>query len=71
MDTSKIGGNKYVDYKFSDFKKDLNLSDAGTIRELEKAGYNIQDFLPVAQVTQQADTFLEKLQKSRLKIQKF
>ena len=66
MDTGKIGGNKYVDYKFSDFKKDLNLSDAGTIRELEKAGYNIQDFLPVAPVTQKADTFLERLQKMGL-----
>ena len=66
IDTGKIGGNKYVDYKFSDFKKDRNLSDAGAIRELDRAGYNIQDFLPVAPVTERADTFRERLQKAGL-----
>ena len=66
IDTGKIGGNKYVDYKFSDYKKDRNLSDAGAIRELDRAGYNIQDFLPVAPVTERADTFRERLQKAGL-----
>ena len=63
MDTGKIGGNKYVDYTFKDFQKDTGLSDAGMMRELDKYGYNIQDFMPVAPVTKKADTFLEKLQK--------
>jgi len=66
IDTGKIGGNKYVDYKFSDYKKDRNLSDAGAKRELERGGYNFQDFLPVAPVTERADTFREKLQKRGL-----
>ena len=66
MDTSKVGSNKYVDYTFKDFQKDKNLSEAGAIRELERGGYNIQDFLPVAPVTQKADTFIEKLQKMGL-----
>jgi len=66
MDTGKIGGNKYVDYKFSDYKKDKNLSDAGARRELQAGGYNIQDFLPVAPVTERADTFRERLQKAGL-----
>ena len=66
IDTGKIGGNKYVDYKFSDYKKDRNLSDAGAIRELDRAGYNIQDFIPVAPVTERADTFRERLQKAGL-----
>ena len=66
MDTGKIGGNKYVDYTFKDFQKDTGLSDAGMMRELDKYGYNIQDFMPVAPVTQKADTFIEKLQKMGL-----
>ena len=66
MDTGKIGGNKYVDYTFKDYQKDLGLSEAGTIRELARGGYNIQDFIPVAPVTERADTFREKLQKSGL-----
>ena len=63
MDTGKIGGNKYVDYTFKDFQKDTGLSDAGMMRALDKYGYNIQDFMPVAPVTKKADTFFEKLQK--------
>ena len=63
IDTGKIGANKYVDYTFKDFQKDTGLSDAGMMRELDKYGYNIQDFMPVAPVTKKADTFLEKLQK--------
>ena len=62
IDTGQVGGNKYVNYKFSDYKKDKNLSDAGAIRELQAGGYNIQDFIPVAPVTEKADTFLERLQ---------
>ena len=66
MDTGKIGGNKYVDYTFKDFKKDRGLSDAGVLKELDKYGYNIQDFVPVAPVTKRADTFREKIQKAGL-----
>ena len=63
MDTGKIGGNKYVNYTLEDFKKDRNLSDAGVIKELDQYGYKIEDFIPVAPVTQKADTFLERIQK--------
>ena len=63
MDTGKIGGNKYVNYTLEDFKKDRNLSDAGVITELDQYGYKIEDFIPVAPVTQKADTFLERIQK--------
>ena len=66
MDTSKIGGNKYVDYKFSDFQKDRGLSDVGMARELDKYGYSIEDFKPIAPVTERADTFRERLQKAGL-----
>ena len=66
MDTGKIGGNKYVDYTFKDFQKDTGLSDAGMTRELDKYGYTIEDFMPVAPVTERADTFRERLQKMGL-----
>ena len=66
IDTRKIGGNKYVDYTFKDYQKDLGLSEAGAIRELERGRYNIEDFLPVAPVTERADTFRERLEKAGL-----
>ena len=66
MDTGKVGGNKYVDYTFKDYQKDLGLSEAGAIRELERGRYNIEDFLPVAPVTERADTFRERLEKAGL-----
>ena len=66
MDTGKIGGNKYVDYKFSDFRKDRNLSEAGARKELNKGGYKIEDFIPVAPVTERADSFRERIQKAGL-----
>ena len=66
MDTGKIGGNKYVDYKFSDYRKDRNLSEAGAIKELDKGGYKIADFIPVAPVTERADSFRERIQKAGL-----
>ena len=66
IDTGKIGGNKYVDYKFSDFQKDRGLSDIGMARELDKYGYSIEDFKPIAPVTERADTFRERLQKAGL-----
>jgi hypothetical protein len=66
MDTGKIGGNKYVDYKFSDFQKDRGLSDIGMAKEFDKYGYSIEDFKPIAPVTERADTFRERLQKAGL-----
>ena len=45
IDTSKVGNNKFVDYTFEDYQKDLGLSEAGAIRELERGRYNIEDFL--------------------------
>ena len=61
MDTGKIGGNKYVDYTFKDFKKDLNLTDEGTVKELDSRGYNIKDFVPIIPTIQRSDNFLSKV----------
>lgn len=61
IDTGKIGGNKYVDYTFKDFKKDLNLTDEGTVKELDSRGYNIKDFVPIIPTIQRSDNFLSKV----------
>lgn len=61
MDTGKIGGNKYVDYTFEDYRKDLGLTREGAIKELERGGYNIKDFVPVMPTVQRADNFLSKV----------
>ena len=60
MDTGKVGGNKYVDYTFEDYRKDLGLTRKGAIKELERGGYNIRDFVPVMPTVQRADNFLSK-----------
>jgi len=60
MDTGKIGGNKYVNYTFEDYRKDLGLTREGAVKELEKGGYNIKDFVPVMPTVQRADNFLSK-----------
>ena len=60
MDTGKIGGNKYVDYTFEDYQKDLGLTREGAIKELERGGYNIRDFVPKMPTVQRADNFLSK-----------
>jgi len=61
IDTGKIGGNKYVDYTFKDFKKDMNLTDLGTAKEIEKRGYNIQDFKPIIPTVERSDNFLSRV----------
>ena len=61
MDTGKVGGNKYVDYTFEDYRKDLGLTREGAIKELERGGYNIRDFIPVMPTTtKRSDNFLSK-----------
>ena len=60
MDTGKVGGNKYVNYTFDDYQKDLGLTREGAIKELEKGGYNIRDFVPVMPTVQKSDNFLSK-----------
>ena len=60
MDTGKVGGNKYVDYTFEDYRKDLGLTREGAINELERGGYNIRDFIPVMPTTKRSDNFLSK-----------
>ena len=60
MDTSKVGGNKYVDYTFEDYRKDLGLTREGAIKELERGRYDIKDFVPVMPTVQRADNFLSK-----------
>ena len=60
MDTGKIGGNKYVDYTFEDYQKDLGLTREGAKKELERGKYDIKDFVPVMPTVQRADNFLSK-----------
>ena len=60
IDTGKVGGNKFVDYTFEDYQKDLGLSRKGAIKELERGGYNISDFVPVIPTVKRADNFLSK-----------
>ena len=60
MDTGKIGGNKYVDYTFEDYRKDLGLTREGAIKELEKGRYDIKDFVPIMPTVARADNFLSK-----------
>ena len=60
MDTGKVGGNKYVDYTFEDYRKDLGLTRQGAINELERGGYKIRDFIPVIPTTKRSDNFLSK-----------
>ena len=60
IDTSKVGGNKYVDYTFEDYRKDLGLTREGAIKELEKGRYDIKDFVPIIPTVQRADNFLSK-----------
>ena len=60
IDTGKVGNNKFVDYTFEDYQKDLGLTREGTIKELERGGYNIRDFVPVMPTVQRADNFLSK-----------
>ena len=61
MDTGKIGGNKYVNYTFEDFKKDRNLSDAGAIRELEAQNIFLTDLEPIAPKIKQPKNILERV----------
>ena len=60
IDTSKVGNNKFVDYTFEDYQKDLGLTREGAIKELERGGYNVRDFVPVMPTVQRADNFLSK-----------
>ena len=60
IDTGKIGGNKFVDYTFKYYQKDLGLTREGTIKELERGGYNVRDFVPVMPTVHRADNFLSK-----------
>lgn len=60
MDTSKVGGNKYVDYTFEDYRKDLGLTREGAIKELERGRYDIKDFVPIIPTVKRADNFLSK-----------
>ena len=61
MDTGKVGGNKYVDYTFEDYRKDLGLTREGAIKELERGKYDIKDFVPVMPTVKRADNFLSKV----------
>ena len=38
VDTGKVGNNKYVNYKLSDFIKDQNISPSAGVKALEGAG---------------------------------
>ncbi len=47
IDTSKIGGNKYVDYTLDDFRKDQGLSKKGVTNALGNLGVKVSDLNPV------------------------
>tara|TARA_R100001079_G_scaffold64068_1_gene33221 strand:+ start:134 stop:781 length:648 start_codon:yes stop_codon:yes gene_type:complete len=51
VDTGKIGGNKYVNYKLSDYVKDQNITPSAGIADLQTAGYNLGDLKTVDRET--------------------
>ena len=51
VDTGKVGNNKYVNYKLSDFIKDQNISPSAGVKALEGAGYNLRDLNVVPRET--------------------
>ncbi len=62
IDTSKIGGNKYVNYKLSDFIEDQNISPSAGVKVLEGAGYNLRDLNVVPRETR-LGRFLQPISK--------
>ena len=62
IDTGKIGSNKYVDYKLSDFREDQNLSRRGVDTLLDSLGLNKEDLKRVPRTTTlgKIDDFLFK-----------
>lgn len=56
IDTKKVGNNKYVNYLFSDYLEDQDLSRKGGIRSLKQAGVNLSDLQPVAPTIEQPTT---------------
>ena len=61
MDTSKVGGNKYVNYTFDDYMKDRDLSREGTIRDLEAQDIFLTDLEPIAPKIKQPKNILERV----------
>ena len=51
VDTGKIGNNKYVNYKLSDYVKDQNITPSAGISDLQTAGYNLGDLKTVDRET--------------------
>ena len=51
VDTGKVGNNKYINYKLSDFIKDQNISPSAGVKALEGAGYNLRDLNVVPRET--------------------
>ena len=51
VDTGKIGNNKYVNYKLSDYVKDQNITPSAGIADLQTAGYNLGDLKTVDRET--------------------
>ena len=61
IDTKKVGNNKYVNYLFSDYLKDQDLSRKGGIRSLKQAGVNLSDLQPIAPTLKKPETIREKI----------
>ena len=51
VDTGKVGNNKYVNYKLSDYIKDQNITPSAGISDLQAAGYNLGDLKTVDRET--------------------
>ena len=61
VDTSKVGNNKYVNYLFSDYLEDQDLSRKGGIRSLKQAGVKLSDLQPIAPTLKKPETIREKI----------
>ena len=61
MDTSKVGGNKYVNYTFEDYMKDFGLSRKGAIRDLEEQDIFLTDLKPIAPKVEQPKNIMERV----------
>ena len=51
LDTSKVGNNKFINYKLSDFKRDQNLSNKGLDKVLSGLNLDREDLKRVPKTT--------------------
>ena len=54
IDLSKVGNNKNVDYKFTDYMEDMGFTRSGAIRDLAAAGIFLDELEPITPKAQPA-----------------